>query len=46
LREVAVNARIVARKFRLFNLGARIVCLAIAIPLAPAAWHITDWMAH
>jgi hypothetical protein len=33
-REVAVNSRIVARKFRLFNLGARIVCWAIVILLA------------
>ncbi len=36
-REVAVNARIVARKFRLFNPGARIVCCTLAILLAPAA---------
>jgi hypothetical protein len=45
-REVAVNARIVARKFRLFNLGARIVCCAIAVLLAPAAWHIAGWIAR
>jgi hypothetical protein len=45
-REVAVNARIVARKFRLFNLGARIVCCAIAILLAPALWHGMIWMAR
>lgn len=42
--EVAVNARIVARKFRLFNLGARIVCCALAILLARAAWHIAGWI--
>lgn len=45
-REVAVNARIVARKFRLFNLGARIVCCALAVLLAPAAWHIAGWIAR
>jgi hypothetical protein len=45
-REVAVNARIVARKFRLFNLGARIVCCALAILLAPALWHGAGWIAH
>ena len=45
-REVAVNARIVARKFRLFNLGARIVCCAIAILLAPALWHVAGWLAR
>jgi hypothetical protein len=45
-REVAVNARIVARKFRLFNLGARIVCCAIAVLLAPATWHIASWIAR
>lgn len=45
-REVAVNARIVARKFRLFNLGARIVCCAIAILLAPALWHVASWLAR
>ena len=44
-REVAVNSRIVARKFRLFNLGARIVCLAIAILLIPALWHVAGWIA-
>ena len=43
-REVAVNARIVARKFRLFNLGARIVCCAIAILLAPTIWHVASWL--
>jgi hypothetical protein len=43
-REVAVNARIVARKVRLFNLGARIVCCALAVLLAPAAWHIAGWI--
>ncbi|HJR20185.1 MAG TPA: hypothetical protein VJ822_01085 [Dongiaceae bacterium] len=41
-----MNARIVARKFRLFNLGARIVCCAFAILLAPAAWHIAGWIAR
>jgi hypothetical protein len=45
-REVAVNSRIVARKFRLFNLGARIVCCAIAILLAPAIWHVAGWIAR
>jgi hypothetical protein len=35
-----------ARKFRLFNLGARIVCCAIAILLAPAVWHIAEWTAR
>ena len=45
-REVAVNSRIVARKFRLFNLGARIVCCALAILLAPAIWHVTGWIAR
>jgi len=45
-REVAVNARIVARKFRLFNLGARIVCCAIALLLVPAIWHIANWIAR
>ena len=43
-REVAVNSRIVARKFRLFNLGARIVCCALAILLAPAIWHVAGWI--
>lgn len=45
-REVAVNSRIVARKFRLFNLGARIVCCAIAVLLAPAIWHIVEGIAR
>jgi hypothetical protein len=45
-REVAVNARIVARKFRLFNLGARIVCCALAILIAPALWHVAGWIAR
>ena len=45
-REVAVNSRIVARKFRLFNLGARIVCCAIAVLLAPALWRIAGWIAR
>ena len=45
-REVAVNSRIVARKFRLFNLGARIVCCAIAVLLAPTLWHIAGWIAR
>jgi hypothetical protein len=45
-REVAVNSRIVARKFRLFNLGARIVCCAIVILLAPAIWHVAGWIAR
>ena len=45
-REVAVNSRIVAHKFRPFNLGARIVCCALAILLAPAIWHVTGWIAR
>jgi hypothetical protein len=45
-RKVAVNARIVARKFRLFNPGARIVCCAIAILLAPAICHVAGWIAR
>jgi hypothetical protein len=32
--------------FRLFNLGARIVCCALAILLAPAIWHVAGWIAR
>ncbi len=43
-REVAVNARIAERKFRLFHWAARILCLAIAVLIAPALWHMARWL--
>lgn len=43
-REVATNARIARRKFHLFNWAARILCLAIAILVAPALWHLARWL--
>lgn len=43
-REVAVNARIAQRKFGLFHWAARIMCLAIAILIAPALWHLARWL--
>jgi hypothetical protein len=41
-----VHARIVARRFKPVNPGARIVCCALAILLAPAIWHIAGWIAR
>lgn len=43
-REVATNARIATRKFHLFHWAARIMCLAIAILVAPALWHPGHWL--
>ncbi len=43
-REVAVNARIADRKFRLFHLAACIMCLAIAVLVAPGLWHLVMWI--
>ena len=43
-REVAVNARIADRKFRLFNWAARILSLAVAILIAPGLWHLAMWL--
>lgn len=43
-REVGANARIAERKFRLFHWAARIMCLAIAILVAPALWHLALWL--
>jgi hypothetical protein len=44
-REVAVNARIADRKFRLFHWAARIMSLAIAVLVAPGLWHLAMWIA-
>lgn len=44
-REVAVNARIADRKFRLFHWAARIMSLAIAVLVAPGLWHLVAWIA-
>jgi len=44
-REVAVNARIADRKFRLFHWAARIMSLAIAVLIAPGLWHLARWIA-
>jgi hypothetical protein len=44
-REVAVNARIADRKFRLFHWAARIMSLAIATLVAPGLWHLAMWIA-
>jgi hypothetical protein len=43
-REVAVNARIAERKFRLFNWAARILCVAVAVLIAPGLWHLLRWL--
>lgn len=43
-REVAVNARIAERKFRLFNWAARILCLGVAVLVAPGLWHLARWL--
>jgi len=43
-REVAVNARIAERKFRLFHWAARIMCLGIAVLVAPGLWHLARWL--
>ena len=44
-REVAVNARIAERKFRLFHWAARIMCLGIAVLVAPGLYHLARWIA-
>ena len=43
-REVAVNARIADRKFRLFHWAARIMSLAIVVLVAPGLWHLVIWL--
>ncbi|HWA50269.1 MAG TPA: Pycsar system effector family protein [Dongiaceae bacterium] len=44
-REVAVNARIADRKFRLFHWAACIMSIAIAVLVAPGLWHLVMWIA-
>lgn len=43
-REVAVNARIARRKFRLFNWAAMLTCLAMAMLIGPALVALARWL--